>query len=247
MNQTIQELYNRKSVRVYSDEPISDEEKKMIMNAALQAPTAGNMALYSMIDIQDQEVKEILAKRCDNQPFIAKAPFVLVFLADYQKWYDMFNEYTIGVPQLEESDLFLAAQDCIIAAQNAVVAAESLVIGSCYIGDILENFEANKKLLNLPKYAVPFMMLVFGKPTEQQKRRIKPKRFDLDDMVHINSYHHKSIEETKEMFKKQSGKNDEELANYIASFAKRKFFADFRVEMNRSARAIIDSWVKKED
>ena len=90
------------------------------------------------------------------------------------------------------------------------------------------------------------MMVVFGKPTEQQKRRIKPKRFDLQDMVHVNSYHHKSIEETKEMFKKQSGKNDEELGKYIESFANRKFFADFRTEMNRSSRAIIDSWVKKD-
>lgn len=244
MNQTIEELYNRKSVRVFSDEKITKEEKRIIMNAALQAPTAGNMALYSIIDIQDQEIKDILAKRCDNQAFIAKAPFVLVFLADYQKWYDMFNEYTIGVPQLEESDLILAGQDCIIAAQNAVVAAESLGIGSCYIGDILENFELNKELLNLPKYAVPYMMLVFGRPTEQQKQRIKPKRFDLDDMVHINQYHHKSIEETKEMFKKQSGKSDEELEKYITAFAKRKFFAEFRNEMNSSARAIIKSWVE---
>lgn len=244
MNQTIQELYNRKSVRVFSDEEVTEEERKMIMNAALQAPTAGNMALYSIIDIQDQEIKDILAKRCDNQPFIAKAPFVLVFCADYQKWYDMFNEYTIGIPQLEESDLILAGQDCIIAAQNAVVAAESLGIGSCYIGDILENFEVNKELLNLPKYAVPYMMLVFGRPTEQQKQRMKPKRFDLDDIVHVNKYHHKSIEETKAMFKKQSGKSDEELGKYIEAFAKRKFFAEFRNEMNRSARAIIKSWVE---
>ena len=179
MNQTIKELYDRKSVRVFTDENITEEEKKIIMNAALQAPTAGNMALYSIIDIQDQKIKDILAQRCDHQPFIARAPMVLVFCADYQKWFDMFNEYTIGVPKLEESDLILAGQDCIIAAQNAVVAAESLGIGSCYIGDILENFELNKELLNLPKYAVPYIMLVFGKPTQQQKDRIKPKRFTL--------------------------------------------------------------------
>lgn len=244
MNQTIKELYDRKSVRVFTDENITEEEKKIIMNAALQAPTAGNMALYSIIDIQDQKIKDILAQRCDHQPFIARAPMVLVFCADYQKWFDMFNEYTIGVPKLEESDLILAGQDCIIAAQNAVVAAESLGIGSCYIGDILENFELNKELLNLPKYAVPYIMLVFGKPTQQQKDRIKPKRFTLEDMVHVNAYHHKTIEETKVMFKKQSGKSDEELAKYIEAFAKRKFFAEFRNEMNRSARAIIQSWVE---
>lgn len=244
MNTTIKELFDRKSVRVFTDEPITQEEKDLILKSALQAPTAGNMALYSIIDIQDQQLKELLAKRCDNQPFIAKAPLVLVFCADYQKWFDMFSEYTTGMPQLEESDLFLAAQDCIIAAQNTVVAAESMGIGSCYIGDILENFEDNQKTLNLPKYAVPFMMVVYGRPTQQQKDRVKPNRFDVNDMVHINEYHHKSLEETKEMFMKQSGKDEEQLGKYISGFAKRKFFAEFRNEMNRSARAIIESWVK---
>ncbi len=244
MNNTIQELFDRKSVRAFSDETISKEEKELIMQAALQAPTAGNMALYSIIDVQDQQLKEILAKRCDNQPFIAKAPMVLIFLADYQKWFDMFKKYTSQTIKLEESDLFLAAQDCIIAAQNAVVAAESLGIGSCYIGDILENFEANQETLHLPKYAVPFIMVVFGKPTQQQKDRKKPTRFDLSDMVHVDTYQQKTLEETEQMFMKQSGKDEEQLGKYIESFARRKFYAEFREEMNRSARAIIESWVK---
>ncbi|MEG0276042.1 MAG: nitroreductase family protein [Coprobacillus sp.] len=244
MNQTIKELYSRKSVRLYSDEPITADEKKLILESAIQAPTAGNMLLYSIIDVQNQELKEELAKRCDNQPFIAKAPLVLIFCADYQKWYDMFNEYTPGVPKLEESDLFLATQDCIIAAQNAVVAAESMGIGSCYIGDILENFEANQELLNLPKYAVPFVMVVFGRPTEQQANRQKPKRFAVEDVVSIDKYHQKTLQETKEMFMKQSNKSEEDLGRYIEAFAKRKFFAEFRDEMNRSSREIIKHWIK---
>lgn len=244
MNQTIQELFNRKSTRIYSDEPITEEEKRLILESALQAPTAGNMSLFSIIDVQDQALKDELAIRCDHQPFIAKAPLVLIFLADYQKWYDMFNVYTPGVPQLEESDLFLATQDCIIAAQNAVVAAESMGIGSCYIGDILENFEDNQKLLNLPQYAVPYIMLVFGKPTQQQKERQKREKFPVEDMVHVNVYHHKSIEETKDMFMRHSHKTEDELAVFIESFAKRKFFAEFRDEMNRSSRAMLKSWLK---
>ncbi len=244
INQTIQELIDRKSVRVFSDEKISEEEKKLIFDAALQAPSAGNMASYSIIDIQDQNIKDILAVRCDNQPFIAKAPLVLIFCADYQKWFDMFEAYDLSPKGLGEADLILSGQDCVIAAQNAVVAAESLGIGSCYIGDILENFELNKELLHLPKYAVPYVMLVLGKPTEQQKNRKKPQRFDREDMVHVNYYHQKSIAETKEMFKKQTGKDQEDLEKYIIAFAKRKFFTEFRNEMNRSTKAIIESWVK---
>ena len=68
MNNTIKQLFERKSVRVYQDKPIEAKEKQLIFNAAIQAPTAGNMTLYSIIDIQDQAIKEKLAKTCDNQP-----------------------------------------------------------------------------------------------------------------------------------------------------------------------------------
>lgn len=244
MKQAIQEIFERKSVRVFSDEKITDTEKKLILEAALQAPTAGNMALYSIVDIKDQELKDKLADLCDHQPFISKAPFVLIFLADYQKWFDIFNEYTQGVTQLEESDLFLATEDCMIAAQNAVVAAQSLGIGSCYIGDILENYETVKELLDLPQYALPYTMLVFGKPTQQQKDRQKPKRFALEDMVHQNKYQHKTIEQTKTMFVKQTDKSLEDLEKYVQAFAKRKFFTEFRYEMNRSCREMLKSWLK---
>lgn len=48
MNETIKELFERKSVRMYTDEKITEEEKRIILESALQAPTAGNMALYSI-------------------------------------------------------------------------------------------------------------------------------------------------------------------------------------------------------
>ena len=242
MNQTIQDLFNRKSTRVFTDDPITEEERRIILESALQAPTAGNMTLYSILDIQEQDLKEELAKRCDNQPFIAKAPLVLIFLADFQKWYDIFNACCEETPVIGEADLFLASQDCVIAAQNAVVAAQSMGIGSCYIGDIMENFEINRELLHLPTYALPYSMVVFGRPTQQQKDRPKPKLFELEDIVHVNTYHEKSIEEIKTMFEKQSGKSGEELEAYITAFANRKFYVDFRKEMNRSAKAMLKQW-----
>lgn len=244
MNQTIKELFERKSVRVYTDEAITPEERKIILESALQAPTAGNMALYSIIDVQEQSIKDKLAVFCDNQPFIARAPLVLVFLADYQKWYDIFSAYLNPMPPLEEADLFLSMQDCLIAAQNTVTAAQSLGIGSCYIGDILENFESIRELLGLPQYAVPCAMAVFGKPTPQQMERPKPKRFELNDIVHVNSYSSKSLDETKSMFQKQTGKSEDELESYITAFADRKFYADFRAEMNRSVKALLKHWVQ---
>jgi len=91
MNQTMELLLNRKSVRAYEGKDISKEVKDTILAATLRAPTAGNMMLYSIIEIKDQDAKDQLVKTCDNQPFIAKAPLVLLFLADYQRWYDYFH------------------------------------------------------------------------------------------------------------------------------------------------------------
>lgn len=167
MNCVIRQLHKRKSVRAFKDRPVGEKAKKAILEAALQAPTAGNMALYTILDITDSEIKQALSKSCDNQPFIATAPMVLIFCADYRRWYDVFCSYEENVRKPDMGDLFLAQADALIAAQNAVVAAQSLGIGSCYIGDITENYEYHRELLNLPKYVVPAAMLCFGYPTRQ--------------------------------------------------------------------------------
>lgn len=91
MNPIIQSLRERKSVRVFTGQPITAEEKAAILESAFQAPTAGNQQLYTILDITDQTVKEKLAVLCDDQPFIAQAHMVLVFLADCKKWHDAFE------------------------------------------------------------------------------------------------------------------------------------------------------------
>ena len=82
----IDELFARKSVRAYEEQEIEPEKKRLILEAACQAPSAGNQQLYTIIDVTDQGLKDRLAVTCDNQPFIAKAPLVLIFCADAQNW-----------------------------------------------------------------------------------------------------------------------------------------------------------------
>ena len=85
-NEILKALSARKSVRVFTDRPVTAEERAAILEAAFQAPTAGNQQLYTILDITDQALKERLADLCDHQPFIAKAPLCLVFLADCRRW-----------------------------------------------------------------------------------------------------------------------------------------------------------------
>lgn len=114
MNEIIESLYNRKSVRVYEEKAIPNEMKNVILEAAMQAPTAGCQQLYTILDITDQNLKEALAESCDHQPFIAKAPMVLVFCADCKKWYDAYLEAGCKPRKPDVGDLMLAVTDTAI-------------------------------------------------------------------------------------------------------------------------------------
>lgn len=242
MNETIRELIERKSVRAYEDRPVEPEKKELILRAALNAPTAGNMTLYTIIDVTDQKLKDKLAVTCDNQPFIAKAPVVLVFCADYQRWYDVFSCYEENVRKPAMGDFMLASCDALIAAQNAVVAAESLGIGSCYIGDIMEKYEIHRELLGLPTYAVPIGMVVFGYPTVQQKERIKPTRISKENVVFENTYRRVKADEFAAALSESQKKSGAEFERWLRAFCSRKWNSDFSVEMSRSVEEMMESW-----
>ncbi len=234
MNDTVKQLFERKSVRAFEDRRIPAEVKNIILESAAQAPTAGNQQMYTIIDVTDEVLKKRLSVTCDNQPFIASAEMVLIFCADFQKWYDAFENAGCGPRKPGVGDLMLAVTDAAIAAQNAVVSAHSLGLGSCYIGDIMENCEIHRELLKLPEYVFPAVMLVFGYPTKQQLERQKPERACMRHIVHENAYRRMDGAELCEMLSKNAkGKSYDE---WIKAFCARKYNSDFSKEMTRSVR-----------
>jgi len=249
MNQTLAVIEQRKSVRAYENEALSQAQREAILHAAMRAPTGGNMMLYSILDIEDQVLKDRLAVTCDDQPFIAKAPLVLLFLADYQRWMDFFQHSgvealcrTRGIPfrNPQEGDLMLAISDALIAAQTAVIAAESMGIGSCYIGDIMENFEIHRDLLHLPDYTFPIAMVCFGFPTESQRLRPRTARFREDLIVFKDAYRRLSPVELEGMASATDSASDG--LNSGQRIYLRKYASAFMLEMNRSVREILKHW-----
>ena len=167
---------------------------------------------------------------------------VLIFLADYSKWYDAFNNAGCGPRNLDVGDLQLSTVDAVIACQNAIVAAQSLGIGSCYIGDIIENHDDLVKLLDLPNHVVPACMAVFGYPAENELKVNKPNRVDLKYTVFENKYHQLSKQEIEDMFKDKKGLL--ELDEYLTRFCKRKYNTDFSINMSKSYQKYIDEYKK---
>ena len=206
MNETLQQIDRRVSLRAYADRPIEEEHVGAILDSAIRAPTAGNMMLYSILRVGDSSKRKKLAQTCGHN-FIAEAPLVLVFLADMQRWVDYFEGS--GVRQRCEREgqeyltpdaakLLMSCCDALIAAQNTVIAAESLGIGSCYVGDIMGRAEENRALFDLPPFTFPIVLLCYGYSPEGFERR-RSDRFDRRFIVHDNVYHRATHEDLDEM------------------------------------------------
>lgn len=257
-NPTLQTIFKRRSIRAYKNQQIPQDQKDLIIQGAMRAPTAGNMMMYSIIEVQDQNFKDKLVKTCDNQPMIAKAPLVLLFLADLQRWYDYFEisdvkKYCVKenleyrTPQ--ESDLMLACCDALIAAENAVITAEALGIGSCYIGDIMENFEIHQEMFALPQWTFPITLICFGFPKNEDPNFPLRKRFPQKSIHYIDRYRKLTQTELLNAFKHlepPSGvqnlpKNAQNLGQFMYA---RKTGSDFSKEMIRSVKEALKSWLK---
>ncbi|MFX1321384.1 MAG: nitroreductase family protein [Promethearchaeota archaeon] len=254
-NPTLELINSRRSIRAYSPKPLTQEETNTIIHGAMRAPTAGNMMFYSIIQVTDQKMKDKLAITCDNQPHIAKAPLVLVFLADMQRWWDYFkicrtkelcDEIGVEFETPQESDLLLACCDALIAAQNAVITAEALGIGSCYIGDIVENIEIHRKMFNLTRWVFPIIMVCFGYPKGDKENIPLTPRFSQKFIHFINEYKRFNPQQFTEMFQNVDRKYDIKHAKNLGQkFYFAKLAADYSKEMRRSVKVAISDWIEK--
>ncbi len=258
MNETLEIIGNRKSVRKFTDKKISPRNVSEIIDAAFRAPTAGNQMLYSIIEVEEQHTKERLAETCDNQPFIAKAPLVLLFLADYQRTFDFFiNSGAVEYGKREginhrtpgAGDLMLAGCDALIAAQNSVIAAESLGLGSCYIGDIMENYEIHREMFDLPDYVFPITMLCYGYPAGDYRERAVTPRYPGEYICFKNKYRKLDDADFSKMVKPieakyfKSGNYTGNSENLGQHFYTKKFTSDYNIELNRSVRKALEAWL----
>ena len=235
---TIDELLERKSVRMFEPDPVPPPVRETILACAFAAPTAGNQMLYTILDIRDPEIKQALARLCDNQPFIADAPLVLVFLADCRRWHDAYELAGATPRPPGPGDLMLATQDAMVAAQNAVVAAHALGLGSCYIGDVMENRAEMAELLALDPWVFPATLVVFGYPTDQQKRRPKPKRFGTAGIVLTDRYRRLTPAELRAMFADRG----DDFDKFVPAFCRRKYESGFAREMTRSVAEYLEAF-----
>lgn len=82
----LEEISSRKSVRSYSDQPISDEVLNEILEAGRLAPSWVNVQPWKFIVIKDETTKELLFKAAGGQKQILGAQVVIGCVADLEAW-----------------------------------------------------------------------------------------------------------------------------------------------------------------
>lgn len=179
-------MKNRRTVRQYTDQDISDDLLNELLEVATRASNTGNMQLYSVVVTRDPARKEQLAPTHFNQPMVTKAPVVLTFCADanrFVKWAEQ-REAEAGFDNMQ---MFIAATiDAMLFAQSFSTAAEAKGLGLCYLGTTAYNADKIIEVLSLPRLVVPIITVTVGYPAEPLPTQVE--RLPLASVVHQESY-----------------------------------------------------------
>lgn len=177
-----------RSVRKYSDKPVSEELMSALVASAQSAATSSTLQLWTIVSVQDPERRETLAKLCDNYDHIRSASWFLCFIADHYRLKQAAAQVGEGAEGLPYAEFFtMAVIDAALAAERMVCAAESIGLGICYIGALRNNAPAVKEILGLPEGTFGSFGLCIGWPEEPLTAEIKP-RLSQDVMWHREQY-----------------------------------------------------------
>lgn len=187
MKSVKESLLDRTSVRRYERESIPQETMDFIYDAIRNTPTSYNGQQFSVIDIDDQGLKEKLYE-LTGQKQLKTCNRLLIFCSDYHKMELLAKEKNLDMPRFTDTmdGTIIGIIDASLAMMSAVVAAEATGLGSNCVG-YLRTVDPAKvaELLNLPKGVFVVCGLALGIPREHPD--LKPKQGN-DTVFFKNTY-----------------------------------------------------------
>jgi nitroreductase len=170
----------RRSIRQYSDSPVTDEQLKTLLQAVQWAPSWANVQCWEIIVVKNAAVKEQLAGALSpgnpSTEAVKKAPIVIVGCAKKGQ-----AGYYKGQALTSKGDWLM--YDMGLAMENLVLAAQSMGLGTVHIGAF--NIEAAEKVLGVPEGVTVVSMTPVGVPAAESRA---PKRRAIEEFVHYDRY-----------------------------------------------------------
>lgn len=168
----MKEIFERRSVRSYTDREVTPQEEEVLLKAAMQAPSAGNQQPWHFVVIRSRQTME---KIDASQPYAAmlrQAPMAIVVCGDSSR-------------QKYPYDFWV--QDCSAALQNILLEAVHIGLGAVWLGvyPVPERVENIRAILGLPQEIIPLGIVSIGQPAVEiqfadryQPDRVHQERWD---------------------------------------------------------------------
>ncbi|MBF0802768.1 MULTISPECIES: oxygen-insensitive NADPH nitroreductase [unclassified Neisseria] len=159
---TLETIFAHRSIRQFTQQPVSDEILDTLVRAGQQASTSNNLQCVSIIRVSDPALRQGIREAAGSAPYIVDCAEFLLFCIDFSKHRQIFPD-----AQLDWAEISLiGAVDAGILAQNVLLAAESLGLSGVYIGALRNDAQKVSDILNLPEYCIPLIGLCLGYPDQ---------------------------------------------------------------------------------
>lgn len=172
-------IMSRKSVRTYTDQPVTDEQVETLLRAAMAAPTGMNVQPWRFVVVRDQAVKDALAG--PRGGMIAQAPVVFVICGEATMMRKPWGQPDAEAVETPNGNW---TQDCSAATENLLLAAEALGLGAVWTAAYPYEDRVNpiREVLGLPENVVPLCVVPCGYPggDDQPKDKWKPENIHYD-------------------------------------------------------------------
>lgn len=205
-------LKKHHSVRSFKKDPVSEESVKQLIEAGQSASTSSYLQAYSIIGIDDPEVKEDL-KEVSGQPYVVENGYLLVFVMDYYR-HAIVNENSkndMSTSFESAEGLLVGTIDAALVAQNIATTAEDMGYGMVYLGSLRNDVERVREILELPEHTFPLFGMVLGIPADNENGSPKP-RLPIEHVFHQNKYN-----SDKEVQRRALSAYDQTVSKYYAS------------------------------
>lgn len=148
-------ILSRRSIRAYTDEPVTEAQIEKLLRVAMSAPSANNEQPWQFVVIDDRELLDTIPEEVHPYSKMLKEAPVAILIC--------------GEPRRQHHAGYWE-QDCAAATQNLLLAAHSLGLGAVWLGvhPREKRVEGMQRLLRLPEYLVPFALISIGRPGEEK-------------------------------------------------------------------------------
>ena len=193
-------IKQRRTIRKYTQQPVSDELLNRLIEDASRTQTMGNLQLYSVVVTRSEEKKEQLAPAHFYQPMVTQAPVVLTICADFRRTTDWCLQREAS-PGYDNALSFVnAATDALLFTQTFCCLAEEEGLGICFLGTTIYQPQAIIAVLELPELVFPVATLTVGWPAERPRQT---DRLPIQAIVHQETYNPFTPERIDACYKKR--------------------------------------------